>query len=187
MVSPQSSKTRSSGVSWTHGSSSSTTFRSRSRSLSAQQRSTHQVGEDIEREREIGVENVRLERGGIAGGVAHRGNRPRSSDESNLARGAALGALEDHMFEQVRYTHHGAASCPLAVRTQIPAAADRTPGGVRSRPRVRSGRRCETARRRAESCAPTAPHSFGRSAFRDRRIRPRSSTSSSFTVTISPS
>ena len=54
--------------------------------------------------RQVGVENVCLIRGVVAGGVCIEGTAPRLERESNLARAAPFGSLEDHVFQQVSHT-----------------------------------------------------------------------------------
>ena len=76
-------------------------------------------------------------------------------------------------------------SCALAVRTQMP-------DGRRADARQRLGEDDEPVRRRGAEQPVVEPdrvhagYSFGSSAFRDSFMRPRSSTSSSLTWTMSP-
>src|SRR6185295_12304841 len=107
--------------------------------------------------------------------------------EGNLSRGALLGSLEDHVLEQVRHAH--------LVARLVPA------GRTHPDPRRRGPDATEAFGHDDEAVGDIGAvegvvqldgahrwraHSLGRSAFRDSRMRPRSSTSSSFTLTISP-
>src|SRR5256712_2068690 len=155
----------------------------------AQQRVTHEVREDVERARQVGVEDACLKRGRVAGGVGVERTAPGLERERDLPRRAPLGPLEHHVLEQVGHAHRrsrfvGAGGAhPHAHRRRADArhalGEDDEPvrgGGLEDLPVEPDGLH---QRERAGSGASS-------SAFRDSRIRPRSSTSSSFTRTLSP-
>src|SRR5213078_1334477 len=156
-----------------------------------QHRIPYQVGEHVQRLGQVGVEHPGLERGRVARGVGVERAAPRLERQRDLLCRAALGALEHHVLEQVGHAHLGAGL--VGARTAHPdpdrhRADARHPLGQHHNPARRGGlgdlpvepdglHQCERA---------GAASAFSSSALRERRIRPRSSTSSSFTRTWSP-
>src|SRR5207244_12296999 len=142
----------------------------------------------------VRIEHPRLERGGVARGVGIERAAARLERQRDLLRAAALGAFEHHVLEQVRHAHLGAglvgagAAHPDAHRrranTGHPLGQDDHAGrrgGLEDVP-VEPDR----LHYRARATAPAPPSGLSISALRESRIRPRSSTSSSFTRTWSP-
>ena len=76
--------------------------------LVAEQRPADQVGEDVDGQRQVGVEDVGLVAGVVAAGVGVEAPAPHLELERDLVRGAPLGALEHHVLEQMGDPHHGA-------------------------------------------------------------------------------
>jgi hypothetical protein len=152
-----------------------------------QQWPLHEVGEDVEGQRQVGVENMRLKGRVVAGGECVEGAAARLERHGDLAGRAPFGALEDEVFEQVGYAHLGAG---------FVAACGTNPDARRGRPNARNafGDHDETVGTvgakesvvELDGTPRRVAHGFGRRAFRDKRIRPRSSTSSSLTCTMSP-
>ena len=70
-----------------------------------EQRAAHQVGQHIDRDRQVGVEDVGLEGGVIAGREGVEGPAAGLELEGDLIWRAPLGALEDHVLEKVRNPH----------------------------------------------------------------------------------
>src|SRR6266576_513794 len=151
----------------------------------------HQVGEHVQRLRQVGVEHPRLERRGVAGGVGVERAAAGLERQRDLLRRAALGTLEHHVLEQVGHAHLGTGL--VGARAPYPdphrhRADTRHPLGQHDHPARRGGlgdlpvepdglHQCERA---------GAASGLSISALRESRIRPRSSTSSSFTRTWSP-
>jgi hypothetical protein len=102
-----SSKTRSSGVSSTCAISSSTTSRSSSRSDAIQTRREHEVGEHVERLRQVLVEHAGLVAGVLPAGVGVERAAEPLERHRDLGGGATLGALEDHVLEHVAHARIG--------------------------------------------------------------------------------
>jgi len=71
----------------------------------AQHRIPHQVGEDVQRLRQVAVQDARLECRGVTRGVGVERPAPRLERQRDLLRGTALGALEHHVLEQVGNAH----------------------------------------------------------------------------------
>jgi hypothetical protein len=70
-----------------------------------EERAAYQVGKDLERQRQIGIEHMSLIAGVIPAG---EGIETASTDlelQGELARAPPLGALEDHVLEEVGDTH----------------------------------------------------------------------------------
>ena len=67
----------------------------------AQQRPTHQVGEDLDRQRQIGVEHMSLIAGVVAAGEGIQSPAPDLQPQRELLGGPALGAFEDHVLQQM--------------------------------------------------------------------------------------
>src|ERR1051326_5048735 len=155
--------------------------------VAAKHRVAHQVGEHVERARQVGVEHARLERGGVARGVRVE----RAAARFQRQRAAPLRALEPHVLEQVRHAHLGA---------RLVGAGAPHPDTHRRRADAGDplGQHDHAGRRGSLEDVPVEPdrlHQCERagaasglsiSALRERRMRPRSSTSSSFTRTWSP-
>ena len=79
----------------------------------AQQRVPHEIGQDLDRQGKVGVENVTLVAGVVPTG---EGVEPAAADlqlEGQLLGAAPLGALEDHVLEQMGDPH----LLPALVRT----------------------------------------------------------------------
>src|SRR5207245_503558 len=157
----------------------------------AQHRVTDQVGEHIERARQIGVEHARVKRRGVTRGVGVERAAARLEGEGDLLGGAARGPLELHVLEQVGHAHLGArlmragAAHPDADRGRAHA---RHPFRQHQDPAWRGGLvdlPVEPDRLHHRERAG-AVSGLSSSAFRESRMRPRSSTSSSLTRTWSP-
>ena len=71
----------------------------------AQEGPAHQVGEDVHRQRQIGVEHVGLVAGGVPPGVGVETAAPDLELQRQVARAAPLGALEHHVLEQMGDPH----------------------------------------------------------------------------------
>src|SRR5712692_6297686 len=157
----------------------------------AQHRMSHQIGEHVQRLRQVAVQHPGLKRRGVTGGVGVERSAPRLERQRDLLRRTALGALEHHVLEQVGDAHLGAG---------LVGARAPHPDPYRHRADARDSLRQHdhTARRGGLGDLPVEPdrlHQCERAgaasglssrAFRDSRMRPRSSTSSSLTRTWSP-
>ena len=71
----------------------------------AQQRTADEVGEDLDRERQVRVEHVGLIAGVVAAGEGVEAAAPDLELQRELLGGAALGALEHHVLEQMGDAH----------------------------------------------------------------------------------
>ena len=109
--------------------SSSTTFRSSSRSLFAQQRTEDEVADHVGGDVEVLVEHARLIHGVLARRVGVERAAERLELEGDLLRRSPLAVPLNTMCSSMCETPiFSRASCSDAARTHAPNATDRTPG-----------------------------------------------------------